>query len=292
MRNILLAALGAASLSACGDGGGGTLPPVDGQTAPDTVRFLQTSPTFRPSGGVHAVPLLIGESFALSTVQLRATDRSGKETSREITWNVPAPLQLAGGQITAAGEGLVRVVPVAVARTDTLYVLALDNLRARRWVADWTCRRGSYTQFSGPALPADSARWRMVVDSVSYPASSFDTGQLREQNSAAYRIRFFGTLSATVWWRDGSVSVNDATRLATMLSGNYPVQGPWTNQQRVARQYPGALNTGDALPFSTNIRPEWTASRTQAGVYEGGAGVWCGPSGQFEETTFRLTAQN
>lgn len=263
----------------------------------DTVRFLQGSPTFRASGGVHAVPLFIGESFALSTVQLRAADRFGNEAaSAGLTWTAPAPLQISNNQITATAEGIARATLAGVTRADSLYVVALENLRAKRWVADWTCRSGIYTTFFGTSFQADSARWRMVVDSVQYLVAGFEPGSLRDTNPpvASHRTNFFGTLTATVWWSDGTVSVNDATRFSNNFAPNTPIQGPWPNQQRQAQQYPGALNTLNAFPLPGNTRPETVALRVADTpvTYAGGAGGWCGINGRFISTSFRLTAQN
>ena len=259
----------------------------------DTVQFLNDGPFFRPGGVVHAAPLLVGQEISLSSLFYRAADRYGNVfTDPQLTWNVTVPLTFgAGERVGATAEGIGRVVPAA-ARTDTLFVVALRDLR-RRWSATWTCRDGQLlTRTPAGATEwadVDSIRMTLAVDSVRYPGS-FETGFLAGQGVASYAADFFGTLGFTLWWADGQVQTNATGAPRRLIAFNPGTPGPWTGQVRRAWQYPGGLHTLTGATTPANMQARWVATRAGAATdYVGGGAGWCWNGMENSASSFRLT---
>lgn len=259
----------------------------------DTVRFLNDGPFFRPGGAVHAAPLLVGQEISLSSLFYRAADRYGNvHEDPQLTWDVTPPLTLgAGERVGATAEGIGRVIPDA-ARTDTLFVLAVRDLR-RRWNATWTCRAGQLltrtatgrTEWAG----VDSIRMTLAVDSVRYPGA-FETGFLEGQGVASYGADFFGALGFTLWWADGQVQTNATGAPKQLIAFNPGTPGPWANQIRRAYQYPGGLHTFTGATTPANMQARWVATRTGAATdYVGGGAGWCWNGMENSASSFRLT---
>lgn len=258
---------------------------------PDTADFLAEGPTFRNSGGVHAVPLFVGgANFDLSLVRMRVADRAGNAIASPgaRSWRaLDAGAAVGGGPngavVTATQEGLQRLVVNGVSRSDTMRVFGVMDLRQARWNAEWTCRGGSIRteRLAGPFKTVDSVRMSLVADSVSYGLSGsvddrFETIHIPGSNVASYTATFWGTIGFTIWWRDGQVQVNDPR--SPVVVGAWAYEGfSLANRAFTAHQYPGAMNLMARLPAGSNNRPEWvvTAQPGAPAVFVGGAAPWC-----------------
>lgn len=273
------------------DPGGATLA-IDSATATalpgivDSIRFLRNSPTFVSADGVHAVPLLIGNSYVLTHVLLRAADRYGNSVAEpHITWAYDGAGYVVDPYVTTNTEGIIRLYPAAP-HNDTLYVVNLYDLTRSPWRADWTCRGGTLRS-GGAALPVDSMRFALAVGNVQY--GRLDGSHLRDgAPSATYEARFTGTLSFTIWWGDGSVQVNDAAAphpLAAFTPAS--TTGPWSGEQRIGYQFAGGLQT---LSSAASADPRWTATRLNGLLYTGGGSGWCLEGMQNDPSTFVLAS--
>jgi hypothetical protein len=255
----------------------------------DTVRFLRSSPTFHPAGGVHAIMLPVNATYTLTAIHLRASDRYGNPIAApQIFWGYDGPAYVVTPYMTTQVEGFTSVYPSAPHR-DTLFVLSLVNLAQARWRARWTCH-GGQLRSNGAWLPVDSMRFDFDVDSAGY-TGDLELSHVRDaQPVATAAVRFRGTLGFTLWWADGTVQ-RDNAELPRPLDAFTPASpsGPWGDQTRVGWQLPNALQTYTPEATAQNNQPRWIATRTLNYQYAGGGSGWCFEGMQTVPSTFLLS---